>query len=120
MKDSGTSKTSATSSACGRKVKGVDSVRQLSKGDGEIKLEIASGTDDDLRAEIFRAAVETGLILVGFESKTQNLEQVFQNLTTNAPEPERDEEEDEEDYEDDEDLDDEDDASASDDESEEE
>lgn len=64
-----------------RKLRGVESVRQLSKKNGELQVEIASSTEEDLRAEIFRAAVESGLVLVGLESKMQNLEQVFQDLT---------------------------------------
>ncbi len=64
-----------------RRMKGVESVRELSKKGDEIKVELVSSVDDDLRAEIFRAAVESGLILVGLEAQTQNLEQVFRDLT---------------------------------------
>lgn len=66
---------------------GVESVRELSDKDGEIKVEIAATTKGDLRPEIFRAAVEAGMVVVGFETKTQNLDQVFRDLT-NASEPE--------------------------------
>lgn len=64
-----------------RRMKGVESVRELSRKGDEIKVELVSNTDDDLRAEIFRAAVESGLILIGLEAKEQNLEQVFRELT---------------------------------------
>lgn len=65
-----------------RRVRGVDDVRELkSKGD-ELKLEITADIDDDLRAEIFAAAVDAGLILIGIEVKKGNLEQVFAELTS--------------------------------------
>src|SRR5690606_23152082 len=66
------------------KIRHVDAVRELSSKDGELRLEIVSTTEDDLRAEIFRAAVEGGLVLVGLAAKAQNLEQVFRDLTTGA------------------------------------
>jgi ABC-2 type transport system ATP-binding protein len=66
------------------KIRGVESVRELGRGEGEIRLEVVSTGSADLRAEIFRAAVEGGLVLVGLSAKAQNLEQVFQNLTTGA------------------------------------
>jgi len=66
------------------KIRGIESVRELSNKDGELKLELAAGTEDDLRAEIFRAAVESGLVLVGLSAKAQNLEQVFRDLTTGS------------------------------------
>ena len=96
-------------------MKGIEAVRQLSKKDDEIKVELTATTDEDLRAEIFRAAVESGLILIGLEVKTQNLEKVFRDLTKtgwsaqDAAEEEDDELEDEE-FEDDEEY--EDDAPA--------
>ncbi|MEZ4338835.1 MAG: ATP-binding cassette domain-containing protein [Sandaracinaceae bacterium] len=61
---------------------GVDTVRELSRKDGEVRVEIAAHKKGDLRAEIFRAAVEAGMVVVGFETKTQNLDQVFRDLTT--------------------------------------
>ena len=93
-----------------RRLKGVESVRELSRKGDEIKVEMVTTTDDDLRPEIFRAAVESGLILIGLEAKTQNLEQVFRDLTTTAGgwvegeevEGEEDEGADEDEYEDDE------------------
>ncbi|MBX3268766.1 MAG: ATP-binding cassette domain-containing protein [Sandaracinaceae bacterium] len=71
------------------KLAGVDAVRELSNKDGEIKVEItATAKVSDLRPEIFQAAVEAGMVVVGLETKTQNLDQVFRDLTTGEPEPE--------------------------------
>ena len=67
---------------------GVDSIRELSKKDGEVKVEISASKEGDLRPDIFRAAVEAGMVVVGFETKTQNLDQVFRDLTTADAEPE--------------------------------
>ncbi len=80
------------------RMSGVESVRQLSQHGDEIKLEIATSTDEDLRAEIFRASVERGLVLIGLTAKGQNLEQVFRQLTSRTDEEldEEDEELDEE------------------------
>jgi len=65
----------------------VDRVRELEREDGEVLVEIASTTDEvDLRPAIFQAAVERGVVLVGLETKQQNLDQVFRNLTTGADE----------------------------------
>lgn len=69
------------------KIRGVESVRELSTKDGELELELAAKTEDDLRVEIYRAAVESGLVLVGLAAKSQNLEQVFRDLTTGAAAP---------------------------------
>lgn len=77
-----------------KKIRGVESVRVVEQADGETHLEIVARTDDDLRAAIFRAAVEARLVLVGLAAKRQNLEQVFQALTTGdtAEDPDEDEE----------------------------
>ncbi|HEY8430139.1 MAG TPA: ATP-binding cassette domain-containing protein [Sandaracinaceae bacterium] len=79
------------------KLRHVEAVHELGSHDGEIRLEIVATTEDDLRAEIFRAAVEGGLVLVGLAAKAQNLEQVFRDLTTGAARANEDEDEDEED-----------------------
>lgn len=77
-----------------RKLRGVESVRELSaENDDEIRVEVATDVEEDLRPELFRAAVESGMILVGLEAKTQNLDQVFRDLTTEGPDLETDEEE---------------------------
>src|SRR5690606_37283910 len=54
------------------KIRGIESVRELPGKDGELRLELAAGTEDDLRAEVFRAAVEGGLVLIGLSAKAQN------------------------------------------------
>lgn len=78
-----------------RRLRGVESVRELSsKKDDEILVEVATGVEEDLRPELFRAAVESGMILVGLEAKTRNLDQVFRDLTSD-PGSESDEEEEE-------------------------
>lgn len=70
------------------KVDGVVSVTTLKEKKGELEVEVSVDpeVDDDPRAELFRAAVDNGLVLVGFATKTQNLEQIFRNLTTADPE----------------------------------
>ncbi len=76
-----------------KKLRGIESVRELRREGDEVVLEILGKTTDDLRAEIFRAAVEGGLVLVGLTAKAQNLEQVFQELTTGRAEQDADEDE---------------------------
>ena len=85
------------------KIRGVESVRELSSKDGELRLELVTTTEDDLRAEIFRAAVEGGLVLIGLSAKAQNLEQVFRDLTTGAAPAVADDDDDEDDVDDDDD-----------------
>jgi hypothetical protein len=95
------------------KIRGVESVRELSSKDGELRLELVTTTEDDLRAEIFRAAVEGGLVLIGLSAKAQNLEQVFRDLTTGAAAAAAAADEDEDDDEDDDDDEDSDDEGTS-------
>lgn len=64
-----------------RRIKGIEGVRELTAKNGETRLELANADETDLRPEVFRAAVEAGLVLVAFDTKTQNLEQAFQALT---------------------------------------
>ncbi len=86
------------------KVDGVLSVSTIKDRKGELEVEVAVGTDsdEDARPELFRAAVDNGLVLVGFSTKTQNLEQIFRNLTTATPEDALEEDEEWEDEEDEE------------------
>jgi ABC-2 type transport system ATP-binding protein len=81
------------------KVKGVDTVRVLEGEDGEVKLEVLPAGKDDLRAELFKAAVDGGLTLLELRQHTQNLEQIFRDLTLTAPVADEDEDEDEDDEE---------------------
>ncbi len=48
---------------------------------GEINVEISPQEDRDLRADIFRAAVESQAVLVGLRRESENLEQIFRQLT---------------------------------------
>jgi ABC-2 type transport system ATP-binding protein len=64
-------------------IPGVDVVRETAiKGD-EIHFEILPAAGDtDLRAAIFKAAVDAGLVLLEMRAHKQNLEQIFRELTT--------------------------------------
>ena len=73
------------------RVKGVDRVRPVDVGRDELGFEVIPSGDDDLRAPLFQAAVEGGLVLLGLRREGQNLESIFRGLTTGAapgrPEP---------------------------------
>lgn len=64
------------------KVKGVDRVRPIEVGREELGFEIVPTGDEDLRAALFQAAVEGGLVLLGLRREGQNLESIFRGLTT--------------------------------------
>ena len=64
------------------KVKGVDRVRPIEVGREELGFEIVPTGDEDLRAVLFQAAVEGGLVLLGLRREGQNLESIFRGLTT--------------------------------------
>ncbi|UJR79678.1 ATP-binding cassette domain-containing protein [Sandaracinus amylolyticus] len=86
-----------------RSLPGVETVREVKTDDTKATaLEIVSRTSEDLRAELFRAAVEKGLVLLELRTRGENLEQVFRDLTLGedtaiaaAEEDEDDEDEDE-------------------------
>jgi ABC-2 type transport system ATP-binding protein len=78
------------------KVRGVDAVRVLDAEEGEVKLEVLPTGKDDLRAELFKAAVDGGLTLLELRQHAQNLEQIFRDLTLTGPEAADDDEEEEE------------------------
>ncbi|GAB4210115.1 MAG: ATP-binding cassette domain-containing protein [Sandaracinaceae bacterium] len=80
------------------KVKGVDAVRVLEGEGDETKLEVLPAGKDDLRAELFKAAVAAGLTLLELRVHQQNLEQIFRELTI-TPSDAGDEGEDEDDEE---------------------
>lgn len=61
------------------RVRAIDDV-----GSNELGFELLPSGDGDLRAAIFRAAVESGETLVGLRREGQNLEDVFRNLTQDA------------------------------------
>jgi ABC-2 type transport system ATP-binding protein len=65
---------------------GVEWARRMessSSTESELSLEIMPrSADDDLRPVLFKAAVDKGYTLVGLQRESQNLEQVFRELTT--------------------------------------
>jgi len=64
------------------KVKGVDRVRPVEIGRDELGFEIIPTGDEDLRAALFQATVEGGLVMLGLRREGQNLESIFRGLTT--------------------------------------
>lgn len=48
----------------------------------EIVIEVAPKGDDDLRASLFSATVESGFTMLGLERKDADLESIFRELTT--------------------------------------
>ncbi len=68
------------------RISGVDRVKQLAGAPGdELRFEIVPAKDQDLRPEIFKAAVDGGFVLVELVTEGQNLENVFRDLTTGDP-----------------------------------
>ncbi len=51
-------------------------------GADELVVEVVPKGHEDLRADIFRAAVSANLVLVGLEQRGENLEDIFRQLTT--------------------------------------
>jgi ABC-2 type transport system ATP-binding protein len=49
---------------------------------GELLVEVVPKGNQDLRAEIFQAAVSANLVLLGLEQRGENLEDIFRQLTT--------------------------------------
>ena len=49
---------------------------------GELLIEVVPKGNQDLRAEIFQAAVSAKLVLLGLEQRGENLEDIFRQLTT--------------------------------------
>lgn len=66
------------------KVAGVDRVIAHEPVDGEQRFEVIYGGDQDVRPELFKAAAEGGLVMVGMRELAQNLEGIFRDLTTDA------------------------------------
>ena len=50
----------------------------------ELTIEVIPKGSEDLRADIFQAAVAANLVLVGLEQQGENLEDVFRQLTTGS------------------------------------
>ena len=55
---------------------------QAGAAPGELRVEIVPKGNQDLRAEIFQAAVSANLVLLGLEQRGENLEDIFRQLTT--------------------------------------
>jgi ABC-2 type transport system ATP-binding protein len=55
-------------------------------GPNELVVEVVAKGQQDLRAEIFHAAVSANLVLLGLEQRGENLEDVFRQLTTQETE----------------------------------
>lgn len=53
---------------------------------GELVIEVVPKGNNDLRADIFQAAVSANLVLLGLEQRGENLEDVFRQLTTTRAE----------------------------------
>ena len=51
---------------------------------GELVVEVVPKGNQDLRADIFQAAVSANLVLLGLEQRGENLEDIFRELTTGA------------------------------------
>jgi ABC-2 type transport system ATP-binding protein len=51
---------------------------------GEVVVEVVPKGNQDLRADIFRAAVSANLVLLGLEQRGENLEDIFRQLTTGS------------------------------------
>jgi ABC-2 type transport system ATP-binding protein len=62
-------------------IRGVDVVRTLEAPKGELSFEVIPKADDDLRKDIFQAAVAGGHTLIGLGREGQNLEEIFRQLT---------------------------------------
>jgi ABC-2 type transport system ATP-binding protein len=74
----------SAASAAFRSVRGVEAVHEQGESKGELRFEIVSNNRDDLRAELFRAAVRADVVLVGLQKREVDLEQVFRDLTIGA------------------------------------
>jgi len=55
---------------------------QAGAAPGELLIEVVPKGNQDLRAEIFQAAVSAKLVLLGLEQRGENLEDIFRQLTT--------------------------------------
>ena len=65
------------------KVEGVDSVKARDGDEGEAVFLIRpSKKNGDLRAEIFKAAVDGKFVMLGLEKQSEGLDKVFRDLTT--------------------------------------
>jgi ABC-2 type transport system ATP-binding protein len=63
------------------KIAGADVVRAIDSQRGERSFEVIPKGDEDLRSQIFRAAVDGNLTLLSLGRDAQNLEEIFRQLT---------------------------------------
>lgn len=63
-------------------IAGVDSVRQMPGGNGEVSLRIETEGGRDIREDFYRLAVRENWIILEMASETRSLEDVFRKLTT--------------------------------------
>ena len=67
-------------------ISAIETVHSVTEREGvvpnELVIEVLPKGTEDLRADIFRAAVGANLVLLGLEQKGENLEDVFRQLTT--------------------------------------
>ena len=63
------------------KIKGVSSVRPRQGEDNELFFDVLPEGNADLRADLFKAAVASDLVLLGLERQGENLEDIFRELT---------------------------------------
>ena len=66
----------------GEQQEGAAKARQLDGEAGELQFEVLPKGSDDLRPQLFKAADDNGLTLIGLAREGQNLEQTFRELTT--------------------------------------
>jgi len=59
---------------------------QTGSAAGEVIVEVVPKGNQDLRADIFQAAVSANLVLLGLEQRGENLEDIFRQLTTGPAE----------------------------------
>ncbi len=62
------------------KLKGIDGVMDVVKESGAV-YRIFTGSAGDKRADIFRFAVDNGLVLLSLEQQNQSLEEIFREMT---------------------------------------
>jgi ABC-2 type transport system ATP-binding protein len=67
-----------------RNASGVERARLLEEDGDELTYEVIPRGDEDLRATLFKTAVDKGYTMVELRREGQNLEQVFRELTTGS------------------------------------
>ncbi|QQR92081.1 MAG: ATP-binding cassette domain-containing protein [Myxococcales bacterium] len=73
--------TAQTAKAAFGKIEHASAVNALQSSDSELRLEVIPSDNQDLSAEIFKAAVAANLVLTELHREGQDLEEVFRELT---------------------------------------